>query len=354
MLARKTRFLSAVIGVIILTGVISIFPGIQPAFSQDEYIATVIAIRGSATASSVNGDIRNLEKNSKIFLTDHIQTNDKTKIKIRFLDQTIVNLGQNASLNIAQFEWNQENQKGSLQMDVQEGAFRILGGFITKKSPENFSMNSPVATIGIRGSSFAGRASQNSLDVVFLSGVGIFVTNSKDIIDLSTPGTGTEVRGAQAPSAPLIWSSEKFEALSLEYLIPEGDSAQQINLNQQNFITNQVRGEQTSGSSIQGTILNQSENRGSVNVSIGSGSKSNTGSVIIKDSTSEGLIVNQSQNTSSVNVSSGDNNTANLGSTSLLESNVQGTVFNQSDNTGSTNVSEGKDNQGNQGSLVIE
>jgi hypothetical protein len=78
-----------------------------------------------------------------------------------------------------------------MKTKIREGAFHIMGGAIAKESPDNFVTETPVATIGIRGSMFALNMRESRLSVVFLGGRGIDVFNSSGSVAITDPGFGT-------------------------------------------------------------------------------------------------------------------------------------------------------------------
>jgi hypothetical protein len=85
---------------------------------------------------------------------------------------------------------------------VKEGVFRVMGGAIAKESPRNFSTETPAATIGIRGSMYAGRVAQGVLTVVFEGGRGIDVTNEAGRVSINRPGFGTRIQNPETPPEP--------------------------------------------------------------------------------------------------------------------------------------------------------
>ncbi len=74
-----------------------------------------------------------------------------------------------------------------------------MGGLITKKAPQNFSVETPVSTIGIRGSMFAGRVSPQGLEIVFEGGKGITLTNDTGTVAITQMGHGTLVDSKASP-----------------------------------------------------------------------------------------------------------------------------------------------------------
>ena len=190
--------------------------------ATSKMVAKVVALRNSATATSLQGKIRTLTTKDPILEGDTIQTGKRGRIQILFTDNTIISLGRNANLSVHEYLWQPEQQNGVLHTEVKEGIFRVMGGAITKTNPEAFTTKTPAATIGIRGSMYAGRVSNNTLSVVFQGGRGIFIENSHGHVEIPTPGHGTNVRADQAPPPPIRFTSREIEALTPS-TSPSGD-----------------------------------------------------------------------------------------------------------------------------------
>ena len=185
---------------IVIFGIISLpFPSYG---LHSEQVAYVSAVRGKVMAEDGKGQMRKLNMKGPIFVEDVITTGKNGRLQIIFTDNTIINLGRNSEMKLAEYEWDKARQKGGMKTKVKEGIFRVLGGAITKNSPENFSTETGIATIGIRGSMYAGKVDESSLSVVLLGGLGIYVTNSFGTVELDQSGWGTFVTSPELPPLP--------------------------------------------------------------------------------------------------------------------------------------------------------
>ncbi|MDY6853585.1 MAG: FecR domain-containing protein [Thermodesulfobacteriota bacterium] len=163
----------------------------------------IVAIRGQATAHDVSGTSRSLQLKGKIRVGELIKTGNSCRLQIMFSDNTIVSLGPDSEFLVKDYTWDAESGQGKMTSQVNEGVFRVLGGSITKSAPQNFLTETPSATIGIRGSMYAGWLRNGELRVVFQGGKGIFVRNAQGRVEIDTPGFGTRLAGPkQAPVKP--------------------------------------------------------------------------------------------------------------------------------------------------------
>jgi hypothetical protein len=201
------QLLFNILVIIILTAVIlAVFP--LAGFSMDnmdigkEVIGKVVALRGKATALQSGSKSRILLLKSPVFQNDTIKTT-QGRIQLMFMDNTLITLGQNTEMIIEEYLWKSNDPNSAMKTRIKAGSFRVMGGAITRDAPQNFKTHAPSATIGIRGSMYAGIVKGNSLSVVFQGGKGIYVANTMGSVDIDRPGYGTIVSGMdQAPEKP--------------------------------------------------------------------------------------------------------------------------------------------------------
>lgn len=258
----------------------------------------VSAVQGEVYAVNGVGVTRSLKIKDSVALEDYIITEEKGRVQIIFQDNTVVALGEKTRLKLTDYSWSKDHRKGKFNVTVTEGLFRIIGGMITKSNPEAFVAKTPAASIGIRGSGYAGKISGKKLEVFLVSGKGIDVTNSRGTAALLQPGMGTTVIDARtAPTAPRYFNAgEIFQIESGAYL-----------------------GTHTGGSKIgaNAVIVNQATLSNSVNLAVGKDNTAQMGAVRIKESEVKGTVVNQADIDNSTNAAIGNGNTAVMGSVNV-------------------------------------
>lgn len=266
-------------------------------WGKDDPSGYVSAVRGEAYLINASGITMPLTVRAPISKEDFIVTEKSARVKIVFQDNTIVTLGENSRVKLSDYSWSEKDKKGSFKVSINEGFFRIIGGKITKNSPENFVAKTPAASIGIRGSSYAGRVKGKGLQVFLTEGKGIDVSNKRGSVALLKPGMGTTVADDNsAPATPFTTApSDMFWML-------EGSA---------------IGGDSSQGSVIgpNGKVINQAVIKNSVNIAIGKDNSAQMGSIRIKGSTVNGTIVNKADISDSANISIGTGNSAIMGST---------------------------------------
>ncbi len=218
---RKTHLLLAALMAFTLSGL--------PALAQDgDPVALVVAIRGKAEAIDARGNTRGLVMKSPVYRSDTIKTGPQGRIQVLFTDNTIVSLGRASEMVVVEHVWNAENKSGAMKTRVKEGVFRIMGGAIAKEAPHSFITVTPAATIGIRGSMYAGRVDGGRLTVVFEGGRGIDVANEVGAVSITRPGFGTSIPAAgMPPQRPKRFSAQDLSDLNRDLALDEQESENQ-------------------------------------------------------------------------------------------------------------------------------
>jgi hypothetical protein len=99
----------------------------------------------------------NLEgkKGTKVEMEDAVRTT-QGKVGITFDDDTKVLINENSRLVIDDFVYDPTTTKGGkLAVNVAHGTVRYASGQIAKNNPQSVAVNTPVATIGVRGTDFS-------------------------------------------------------------------------------------------------------------------------------------------------------------------------------------------------------
>jgi hypothetical protein len=141
---------------------------------------------------------------------DKYITDSTSVIQLALRDGTVITVGKESEFTFSEYKIYKDKPNIAL-FELAKGAFRAVTGFMTKR-PHRFEVKTSLATIGVRGTDFWGGfgLTENGLDVVMLSGKGVYVTNNQgETVELSSSGLGTTVIAATAPTTPKKWGDEK-------------------------------------------------------------------------------------------------------------------------------------------------
>lgn len=159
-------------------------------------IGTVSLVEGKATILR-NGQTLGANMGDKIENKDVISTQVNSKIKITFIDNTIVTIGKESSLNIEEYIFNTSTKEAKTELNVLKGAFHTITGEIGKVNPDKFKLKTKSASIGIRGTEFYGDENR----IVCTQGRIIVLSNS---VSVDVPsGNYINIFPNQRPSVPL-------------------------------------------------------------------------------------------------------------------------------------------------------
>jgi hypothetical protein len=106
-------------------------------------------------------------KGTGVEMNDSVKT-AAGKVGITFEDQTRVQVNENSRLVIDDFVYDSKSKSGKLGVKVALGTVRYASGQIAKNSPQNVAVNTPTATISVRGTDFTATVDEMGGSTVIL------------------------------------------------------------------------------------------------------------------------------------------------------------------------------------------
>ena len=92
-------------------------------------------------------------KGTGMEMNDTVRTT-QGKVGITFEDQTRVQVNENSKLVIDDFVYDPKKGSGKLALNMALGTVRYASGQIAKNNPQNVGINTPSATVSVRGTDF--------------------------------------------------------------------------------------------------------------------------------------------------------------------------------------------------------
>ncbi|BBD09959.1 FecR domain-containing protein [Desulfovibrio ferrophilus] len=172
-------------------------------------IGTIIAATGQITAQSAEG-ARPLEPGNPIYAGEVLTTGPDSSVEVKFLDDSVLSQGPNSSLTVDQYIFDPiEPSASSMLTALSKGTFRLVTGKIADNNPDGISLETPLASIGIRGTGVDlhiteagekyGVFQYDSLDLVVSTDQGTrFITQAGLLVDVAPSGA----LGAPRPYTP--------------------------------------------------------------------------------------------------------------------------------------------------------
>ena len=90
------------------------------------------------------------------------------KVGITFEDDTKVQVNENSKLVIDDFVYDPKTKAGKLGAKIALGTVRYASGQIAKNSPQNVALNTPTATISVRGTDFTASVDELGQSTIIL------------------------------------------------------------------------------------------------------------------------------------------------------------------------------------------
>lgn len=135
-------------------------------------VGRVVWVKGTIKAVMQNNEQRILQKMSVIYLHDTLITDEQSQAQIVFTDGTLMSFYPSTKFIIDQYAYKPNAKKsiGKSIMSLIAGGFRTITGLIAKKNPSDYQVNTPVATIGVRGTDYGVYIKNNQVFMVVYSG----------------------------------------------------------------------------------------------------------------------------------------------------------------------------------------
>jgi len=126
---------------------------------------------GEATATSPDNISRLLYKGDIINSGEKLETAANGRMQIRFTDGSFLALKPNTTFSIEKYSFSKDTpEQGSLLFNFIRGGMRTISGAIGKVNRTNYKMNTPFATIGIRGTDYSAKINNDKLFVTVTHG----------------------------------------------------------------------------------------------------------------------------------------------------------------------------------------
>lgn len=136
-----------------------LFSGVAWSSEADKQLAgRIIASVGSVTAEAPDGSSRPLRRRSEVYAGDTLVTGPKATAQVRFTDNGLLQIQPNSRFQISEYRFEgKEDGSESAVFKLIKGGMRSITGAIGHTNKENYRVDTPVATIGLRGTDWGAR-----------------------------------------------------------------------------------------------------------------------------------------------------------------------------------------------------
>lgn len=116
---------------------------------------SVVLSLGSNTAQLPGEESRMLKRKSPIFTQDSIVTGEKGRLQLKFSDGSRLALTEKTLFKVEEYLFDKDTpEKGKSVYRLLKGGMRTITGAISSANTENYRVNTPIATIGVRGTNY--------------------------------------------------------------------------------------------------------------------------------------------------------------------------------------------------------
>lgn len=194
--------------VVLLLCILAVQTG--PVRAQDDLVNGVVTrLQGNAVAMQ-DALPRTLKVGDKILNDDVISTGKGARLELRMIDDGVITLGERTVFVVIDYILDGNAPNGTVRL--LQGAFKAVSGNLVKMANASFVVETELATIGIRGTTFWGGTLDDTFDVALLDGKSITIETKGGRVEITTPGEGTSIRAAnEAPSPPKAWPEAKID-----------------------------------------------------------------------------------------------------------------------------------------------
>ena len=190
-----------------------------PRAQTAEPVGRVAAVVGTVLVTGADGgsggEARRLTEGAPVFQGDRIETAAGSRVRLEFVDESVVSLGENCAFTIDWFLYAPAIDLRSVLFLVPRGILRLAASLVPDST---FELRTNTAVASVRGTDWMAEASGESTAVVVLDG-RVAVGNALGTVVL-TEGEGTDVAAGEPPTPPVRWGEARIERFLRATAVP--------------------------------------------------------------------------------------------------------------------------------------
>ncbi len=174
--------------------------------SAAEPAGKTIMARGRVDAKA-DLQIRPLQRLSPVYPIDVVSTGTDSSSQLRMTDGALLSMQADTTLAINNYQVDAGNASSTVTMELLKGGLRTITGTLPKAG-QSYELNTPVASIGVRGTHYEARLQQGDL----------YLAGWDGIIDIQVTVPGANQRFSLGPTEPFRFAIVRADG-SVEFLI---------------------------------------------------------------------------------------------------------------------------------------
>lgn len=148
-------------------------------------VGLIKEVSGDATITRADGSSEKIVQGMEVHQGDIVETADKGAVNIVFIDESSFSISDNARLAIDEYVFDPSTQAGETNVSILRGMFVFTSGLIGRDDPDDVKIETPVGSIGIRGTTIAGDIQPDGESQITVVEGAIVITNGTGEVTLS-------------------------------------------------------------------------------------------------------------------------------------------------------------------------
>lgn len=137
-------------------------PASQP--TQAASVARVSVSVGAAHRIGAAGQAERLTVGTSLIPGDRVRTGPDGVAILVFQDEGRVSIRSDSELLIRQYDIDPGGARTRIELELVRGTIRQISGNASRTQPERYRLNTPIATIGVRGTDFLAKSSGDAVE----------------------------------------------------------------------------------------------------------------------------------------------------------------------------------------------
>lgn len=121
--------------------------------ADDAHVALIKSVSGSVKILRQSA-VLDAQVGTTLQVADRLQAGQESTAAIVFLDGTLLTLGSGADVQLRDYLFEPKSSRYGFSLYLNKGSAIYASGKIGKVSPESVKIETPAATIGVRGTRF--------------------------------------------------------------------------------------------------------------------------------------------------------------------------------------------------------
>lgn len=185
--------------------------GTTPAQGDVPVVGHVETLTGVAFGTTLDGAKTEKQLDDSVVREEQLETTARSSLVVRLIDDTLLTLGAETRLRVDNLVFDFDTQQGNALVELVAGAFHFVSGRLSKR---DVRLETPLATIGIRGTEFALRLDEGghltigviegTVEVTTKDGSSTPVAAASSIHIGQSSGISTQIAGVVLTGDPAV------------------------------------------------------------------------------------------------------------------------------------------------------